>query len=127
MALVGLNPSTATELADDPTVMRCWKLAKREGFDAFCMLNLFALRSTDPKKLYSTNDPVVSDNDKWLIVISQRAVFTVAAWGTHGAFMNRGETIKKLIPNLKCLGITKEGYPKHPLYMRKDVEIIPYI
>jgi hypothetical protein len=127
MALIGLNPSTATEEVDDPTVKRCWKLAKREGFDAFCMLNLFALRSTDPQMLYSAIDPVGSDNDKWLLEITKNAGITIGAWGNHGALNNRGNILKEMIPGLKCLGVNKSGHPKHPLYLRSDVEIFPFL
>lgn len=126
MALIGLNPSTATESVDDPTVNRCWKLAVREGFDAFCMLNLFGWRDTDPSGLYRTEDPVGADSDEWLLKVTAGASLIVAAWGTHGAYIGRGEEVKRMIPNLKCLGTTKDGHPRHPLYLRKDVQIIPF-
>ena len=126
MAVIGLNPSTATELEDDPTVNRCWKLAKREGFDAFCMLNIFALRSTDPQQLYKSADPIGAENDRWIIEVTQQADIVVAAWGVHGAFQYRGRDVRQMILDLKCLGITKHGHPRHPLYLRKDVEIIQW-
>lgn len=104
MAVIGLNPSTATEMEDDPTVNRCWKLAKREGFDAFCMLNIFALRSTNPQQLYASIDPIGTYNDRWIKEIAHNASIVVAAWGIHGAFKDRGQNIRNLIQNLSCLG-----------------------
>lgn len=126
MAIIGLNPSSATENEDDPTVNRCWKLAKREGYDAFCMLNIFALRSTNPQKLYSSPDPIGVDNDQWIQQVTQQASIVVAAWGVHGAFQQRGKQVREMIPDLKCLGITKYGHPRHPLYLRRDVDVISY-
>lgn len=126
MAVIGLNPSTATEYEDDQTVNRCWKLAKRDGYDAFCMLNIFALRSTDPQQLYTSPDPVGPDNNRWIQEVAQQADIVVAAWGVHGAFHHRGNQVRQMIPDLKCLGITKHGHPRHPLYLRKDVAIIKF-
>ena len=126
MAVIGLNPSTATEDEDDRTVNRCWKLARRDGYDAFCMLNIFALRSTDPQKLYSTPNPIGEENNHWIQEVAQQASIVVAAWGVHGAFLDRGRHVREMLSDLNCLGITKHGYPKHPLYLRSDVAVIPY-
>ena len=126
MAVIGLNPSTATETQDDPTVNRCWKLAKREGYDAFCMLNLFALRSTNPKQLYLSDDPVGIENDYWIHKIASDASVVVAAWGVHGALNSRGCQVAATMRDIKCLGTTKFGHPKHPLYLKKDTLLVPF-
>tara|TARA_B100001029_G_C15062623_1_gene459920 strand:+ start:1656 stop:2177 length:522 start_codon:yes stop_codon:yes gene_type:complete len=123
---IGLNPSTATETKNDPTIRRCMGYAKDWGYGSYIMGNIFAFRSTDPKNLRKTHDPIGSENDYWLKKLHKEADLTIAAWGTHGKFMNRGQQILDLIPNLKCLRITKEGYPCHPLYLPKNLKPIPY-
>lgn len=120
---IGLNPSTADETNDDPTIRRCIDFAKRWGFGAICMTNAFAWRDTDPEKMKSAPLPVSHFerwNDIWLRKISEGAGLIVAAWGKHGRHLNRDLTILELIPNLHCLGINNDGTPKHPLYLGKD-------
>jgi hypothetical protein len=119
---VALNPSTADEVLNDPTVTRCINFAKSWGFGALCMTNIFAYRATDPRVMKAQADPIGVDNDKWLKEISHGAGLVVAAWGTHGAFLDRGRQVCELINNLECLDITKGGFPKHPLYVRADIQ-----
>lgn len=123
-AFIGLNPSTADETINDPTVTRCATFAKTWGFDGFCMLNLFAFRATDPKVMKATADPVGPENDECLIRCLRIFGKIVAAWGTHAAYQNRHEAflgiMKVECPYIFHLGMTKEGFPKHPLYLRAD-------
>lgn len=127
---IGLNPSTADETQDDPTIRRCINFAKREECGRLVMLNIFAVRTPDPKVMKIAGDPVGPENDAHLIDACQDAKLVVAAWGTHGAFRNRDLLVKNLFRaadiQLHCFGRTKEGYPKHPLYLRRDVQIAPY-
>lgn len=127
---VGLNPSTADEVTDDPTIRRCIGFAKRWGYGAVCMTNLFAFRSTDPMTMLACADPVGPDNDKWLVEIAKGAGIVVAAWGTHGDHLGRGKIVRMGFMqhgiNLQCLGHTKDGYPRHPLYLRGDCEPCTY-
>ncbi len=126
LAVIGLNPSTADEVIDDPTIRRCIGFAKSWGFDALCMLNLFAFRATDPAVMAVQSDPIGPENDKFIVAATQAASMTLAAWGTHGSFMGRGEQVLRLIPSVHCLGITKHGFPKHPLYIKGDTQPISY-
>lgn len=123
---IGLNPSTADEKEDDPTIRRCINFAKDWGYGSIFMTNLFALRSTRPKKLYSSSNPVGIDNDRYLIEYADKSELIIACWGNHGSFQNRSNEVAKLINNLCCLEINKSGEPKHPLYIKKDVEIKPF-
>ena len=50
-AFIGMNPSTADENADDPTVQGCMARARAWGFGAAVMLNAFAYRATDKTRL----------------------------------------------------------------------------
>lgn len=123
VAFIGLNPSTADESIDDPTIRRCLGFASSWGFNTLYMLNLFAYRSTDPSKLLKTRDPVGHDNDQWLFDIYRKCSLVVAAWGTKGNLFERDIEVLKSFGNLKCLGHTKYGYPRHPLYVKKDTEL----
>jgi hypothetical protein len=124
---IGLNPSTADEIQDDPTIRRCIDYAKRWGFGALCMTNAFAWRDTDPRKMKGQPHPIGPDNDRWLTAIAREAGVVVAAWGNHGEHMGRDSEICKLINNLHCLKITKNtGQPSHPLYLSKLLTPIPY-
>ncbi len=125
---IGLNPSTADETQDDPTVRRCIGFAKRWGFGAMCMTNAFAFRATDPKVMLAHPQPndiagkttLHCPNDFWLKEISIGAGLVIAAWGKHGKHLNRDREIIALIPELHCLGTNGDGTPKHPLYLVRN-------
>ena len=121
---IGLNPSTADEVKDDPTIRRCINYAKDWGYGGYIMGNIFAYRSTDPKNLKITTDPIGIDNNSWLIKLHSEASLTIGAWGNHGKYLDRGEEVSNLIDNLYCLRITKEGHPSHPLYLPGNLKPI---
>lgn len=121
MAFIGLNPSTADETEDDPTVRRCINFAMDWGYDGMVMLNAFAFRATDPKVMKTHPEPVGPDNDAALKHWSDRVPRVVACWGTHGAHQGREAVVRRLIPHLSVLGLTKDGHPKHPLYLPKGL------
>ena len=118
---IGLNPSTANELVDDPTIRRCIGFARSWGYGGLYVVNLFAYRATDPKRLRKVANPVGHENDKWLLETASQVEIIVAAWGNKGAYLNRDCEVRKMLPNLYCLGVTKPGQPRHPLYLRKDL------
>ncbi len=117
-----LNPSTADETIDDPTVRRCIHFAETWGYCGLVMMNLFAFRSTDPKRLYTVEDPVGPKNNSYLMMMSLHAGITIMAWGIRGGYMDRDKEVMKLLTNPHYLALTKEGYPKHPLYLRADLK-----
>lgn len=123
---VGLNPSTADEVKNDPTVRRCINFAELWGYGGFCMTNIFAYRATDPKVMEAQEEPIGPDNDRWLKQVSNGSGLVVAAWGTHGSHLGRAEEVLALIGPLCCLGTNKDGSPKHPLYLRRDTEPVLY-
>ncbi len=127
VAFVGLNPSTADEKKNDPTVTRCINYAKNWGYAGMVMLNIFALRSTDPKALYNAGDPVGPENDNTLKEVSSNAALTIAAWGSHGTLLGRHKTAMELLANPYCLARTKAGLPRHPLYLKADLKPVPYL
>lgn len=118
---VGLNPSTADEVKNDPTVSRCISYARSWGYGGLCMTNIFAFRATDPKVMKAHPDPIGTENDRYLATLAAEAGIVVAAWGTHGTHLGRGEAVRQLIPGLCCLRQTQEGHPNHPLYLPKTL------
>ncbi len=123
---IGLNPSTADENLDDPTVRRCIRYARDWGYGALCMTNIFAWRDTDPKKMKLQKDPIGAENDKTLLHRSIGAGIIIAAWGTHGSHNARHLTVTRMLPELHALKITKDGFPGHPLYLPLDAKPQPF-
>jgi len=121
---IGLNPSTADEVQNDPTVTRCINFAHSWGFGGMVMTNLFAFRATKPKDLWKAADPVGPDNDFWLQHISSESEIVVGAWGTLGERLDRARQVIPLLPEskIRVLGLTKNGQPKHPLYLKKSLK-----
>lgn len=118
---VMLNPSTATEVQNDPTVERCERRSRALGFGGFRVTNIFAWRDTDPRKMRAAAVPVGPENDTTILDGAAWANRIICAWGTHGAHLGRGAQVEALLRAttlpLHHLGLTKEGHPKHPLYI----------
>jgi len=123
---IGLNPSTADAVEDDPTIRRCIKFAESWGFGGIHMMNLFAYRSPEPKKMKQAIDPIGPENDRWLQTLSEKTNTVIAAWGNHGTFKNRSQEVMKLLPNLHYLKLNSSGEPSHPLYLKADLKPIKY-
>ncbi|RJX18534.1 MAG: DUF1643 domain-containing protein [Ammonifex sp.] len=123
-----LNPSTADARQDDPTIRRCISLAKAWGCGGIEVVNLFAYRATDPRELLRAADPVGPENDKHIVRAAMGCQWVVAAWGTRGAFKGRDKQVIQLIQEIRkplyCVGLTKDGHPRHPLYARRVPEPI---
>jgi hypothetical protein len=121
---VMLNPSTATEYQNDPTVERCERRARTLGYGAFRVANIFAYRATDPKVMRGVADPVGPENDAAISNGAHWADRVICAWGSHGAHLNRGHAVETLLRGIEKplwhLGLTQAGQPKHPLYIGYD-------
>lgn len=130
---VMLNPSTADAFIVDPTVRRCLGFAKASGHGGLYVLNAFALRSTDPRALYTAADPVGPLNDTYLASIDRqitRVGQVCVGWGAERIARERGQRVYDLLAGAGhaplALGVTKDGYPRHPLYVRSDVTPAPW-
>lgn len=126
---IGLNPSKATHEEDDPTVTRCIRFAKTWGCGALNMTNLFAFRSTKPEDMKRAASPIGAVNDDIIEETARSSEIVIAAWGRHGAFLERSaRVIKNLagIVDLKCLAANDDGSPVHPLYQPKNRVPIRY-
>lgn len=126
-----LNPSTADEIKNDPTVerveRRCRKIAGCGGME---VVNIFAFRSTAPDVMKTQPDPVGPNNDMHILEATRSAMMVVCAWGRHGQHMGRGNHVLQMlhdnnIPTF-CLKVNSDGYPAHPLYIGYDIEPMPF-
>lgn len=118
-----LNPSTADASLDDPTIRRCMGFARAWGYDGIVVQNLYALRATDPRELKEHPDPVGPENDDYL---HRWELPTVCAWGCHADDGKRGRAeyvLSILRGTPMCLGRTKAGHPRHPLYLPATAEL----
>jgi len=116
-----LNPSTADELRLDPSCTRARNYAKRWGYGAVLVTNIFGWRATDPEEMKAAKDPVGRGNDGAILRAAREARIVVCAWGNHGEHMGRGEQVRGM---LHLLGVTlhmlkanSSGHPAHPLYL----------
>ena len=124
---VCLNPSTADENVDDPTIRRCIRFAESWGLGGMVMVNLFAYRATNPKEMLAHSDPVGTSNVLYWEREHKAANVTIAAWGVHGAHMRMDKEFMRYVGgNVHCLALTKTGHPRHPLYLKKGLEPIPF-
>lgn len=123
---VMLNPSTATEVQNDPTVERCERRARALGFGGFRVANIFAFRATDPQVMRAQADPIGPGNDAAILEAADWACQAaggkiICAWGSHGTHLDRGAQVEALLratgQPLWHLGLTQAGQPRHPLYI----------
>jgi len=131
MAFVMLNPSTASELRNDPTVERCERRARAMGFGSFRVVNLFAFRATVPADLRRAASPEGADNAAAVDAACAWADLVLAAWGVHGAHLGAGPALATRLRaqglGLHHLGLTREGHPRHPLYVGYDILPQPWL
>lgn len=125
---VMLNPSTADADLDDPTIRRCISFAKREGHGALTVVNLFPYRATKPVDLWSKPDFVRCGEPEgiaWFWDAVFKATTVIAAWGAVEC--DRAVTVKNHLTAMGavCLGKTKDGHPRHPLYVHSDAPLVP--
>lgn len=133
MVFVMLNPSAANAELDDPTIRRCIGFAKREGCGGVHVVNLFAWRATKPEAMFAAqadgHDVIGPENDDTLRETFRAAALegrpVIAAWGVHGT--ERAGFVRLLAEaagaRLQALGLTKDGHPRHPLYVRADAQL----
>lgn len=124
---VMLNPSTADGTQDDPTIRRCMGFARRWGMGGITVVNLYAYRATKPADLWLADDPVGPLNDYHITTQTEQAEVVVAAWGANA----KPERVEKVLAlrgmeKLTALDLTKDGHPRHPLYLRADLEPQPW-
>jgi len=130
-AFIGLNPSTADETQDDPTVRRCIRFAKDWGYGALWMLNAYAFRATDPRVMKAQGGAALGpSNNTYLMQAGLNCDIVVAAWGAHCPG-SRQDEIRAMFAGMAkpvyLLGQTKDGCPRHPLYLRADTQPVRWL
>jgi len=122
-----LNPSTADENEDDPTIRRCIGFAKQWGYGGICVANLYAYRATDKTALSKVTDPVGQDNRWYIDEYYESNMLIVLAYGDPPPTVMKSPVFKAFVnKDTYCLGFTKKGNPKHPLYIPKNQKLIPF-
>lgn len=128
---VMLNPSTATEVQNDPTIERCERRARALGFGGFRATNIFACRVTDPREMRRLEAPEGPDNMAAILEGLAWADMVICAWGTHGAHRGQGVRVEAALrasgKPLHHLGLSKAGHPKHPLYIAYSQQPQPWL
>ena len=127
---IGLNPSTADAMLDDPTIRREMNFSRRWGYGGMIKTNLYAYRATDPRDMASAPEPIGRDNDLYIESVARKSNVIVFAWGTHAMARARAEYVAtKILVRRQawCLGVTSEGFPRHPVRLRADLELEPFL
>ncbi|MCG8406707.1 MAG: DUF1643 domain-containing protein [Phycisphaerales bacterium] len=128
---IGLNPSTADGQSDDPTIRRCMRFARDWGFGGLEMCNLFDWRATDPKRLPRKQIAVSDKNDPAMGCRAMKAGIVIACWGHVPWARKRIDEVqterfaafqRETGNRVHCLGLTKSGFPRHPLFVRADTK-----
>jgi hypothetical protein len=125
--IIMLNPSTADARINDATIKACIRLCKALGYGGFEVVNLYAIRKTDPAELAAVDDPVGPENDAIIEAAINRCDLVICAWGAHRMAEKRSHHVRSLLRryrrNVFCWGMTKSGDPKHPLYIKSGTPL----
>ena len=122
LVFVLLNPSTATATEDDPTIRRCMGFADAWGFRDLTVVNLFAMRATDPKEMMAAGDRAIGPRNDDALQWAAKIGTTVAAWGNHGAHLKRAEAVLPMITPAFAMRLTQARQPQHPLYLPSNLQ-----
>jgi hypothetical protein len=143
LPVIMLNPSTADEVKNDPTVELVQRRATRHRYGGIEVLNLFAYRATFPKDMKASADPIGPENDR-IIMARLEAIRThsrladipieklpvMVGWGNDGDFMGRSDTVVAMLKETGvravCLQYTKSGQPVHPLRQPNVAPFLPW-
>ena len=120
---IGLNPSTANSSSDDPTIRRIKRFTSDWGYGGFYMMNLFTQITPYPKELKLNSFKELHENRVRIRELNEECKITVCCWGNFKQAAIEGEYCK-CMEKSHCLGMNKNGSPKHPLYLKSDVKPI---
>jgi hypothetical protein len=121
---IALNPSLADEVRLDRTLIRIRGFSATAGFNTLYVMNLFAFVASHPQALRQEPNPIGDENDHYLLEFLDKISSIFVAWGTEGRFRDRDVEVMKFLQGRspRCLGLTKNGQPRHPLYITKSVK-----
>jgi hypothetical protein len=128
LMFIGLNPSTANQLNNDPMITRLITRANIDGYGGLLAGNIYGLVSSNPDKLITTPDPIGTETDVYLCQMIGMAKTILCAWGSFSAAsVSRINDVLAMISDPYCLGLNRDGRPKHPLYIPYKEHLIKYI
>ncbi|MEL7351529.1 MAG: DUF1643 domain-containing protein [Cyanobacteria bacterium P01_A01_bin.116] len=131
VAFVMLNPSRADATCDDPTLRACIQFAQRWDYAALSVVNLFGYRTPHPKVLKTADDPIGAENDDYVLKAIAQADKCVLAWGNWGSWLGRDRAMLSLLTphhsKLTCLALNQSGQPRHPLYIKRETPLQPFM
>ena len=130
LLFVMLNPSTADGYEDDPTLKKCIGFMRRWNYRNLEVVNLFAVRSSDPGAIICVSDPIGPDNSTAQTTALLRAHKVIVGWGRNGRYLDADRKFCELADDwgveLHFLRLTQTGIPMHPLYIPYDIQPIPF-
>lgn len=134
LVFIMLNPSTADATMNDPTIRRCLQFAQAWRYGTLEVVNLFAFRTPDPRQLKRVANPVGDECDRSIQTAVEQADRVILAWGNAGTLHGRDQIVLQQLQRnawsktdrLACLGRTQLGQPRHPLYLKQDVQVMPF-
>jgi hypothetical protein len=127
LMMIGLNPSKAGEVRDDPTVTRMIARAGAAGYGGLLVGNLYGFVSTDPGDLIRGGNSVGTETDDYLREMISLSGRQICGWGSFPAVKARVDSVMQMIPDPYCLGVNKDGEPKHPLYVSYETPFMKYM
>ncbi|MDP3949523.1 DUF1643 domain-containing protein [Microbacterium sp.] len=132
----GINPSTAVPNAPDRTVGRVIRFAAANGFDSWTMLNVYPQISTDPTGMHLQHDPdLKAQNEHHIARMVEGRPTLLAAWGV---LVTSRPYLRSLLADILKITTaagaqwvslgepTKDGHPRHPLYLSADTPLVPF-
>ena len=135
VVFIGVNPSTADATTDDATIRKCRGFTERWLMGGFVMVNLFAYRATDVRRLVAATDPIGPDNnDALACAINTSGTIVVPCWGSRAKLPSNLHSRIAYVRNMLAragvpsysLGLTSSGDPKHPLMLSYSTPLVPY-
>jgi hypothetical protein len=113
---IGLNPSTANERDNDPTIRRVMSFAYDWGFGGVVMANIYGWITPYPLELQACEYPI-GENDQWVEALAKHCQKIVFAWGKFKQAAKWSQVLIEMFPDAYALKINNDGTPRHPLYV----------
>ncbi len=126
LMFIGLNPSKADRVQDDPTITRMIRRADMNGYGGLLVGNLYSYVSTDPRILLTTQGCYTPETDHYLKLMSRMAETVLCGWGSFKPVEKRAQDVLAFLPVPYCVGVNADGQPQHPLYVGYDIPIGRY-
>lgn len=128
---VMLNPSTADAEADDATIRSCIRLARDMDYGGIEVVNLMAWRATDPRDLPDKPSLALgAGNLRAVDAAVERCRDVVCAWGANPKAKHFQGGLRSILElhgkPAWCFGLTADGSPRHPLYVKTGTTLREY-